>query len=205
MEYISRKPCKGSMYEVEVKAHVKNPASLERRIRKISDYTESYTCKDTYFTFAGTTGYQDERFRLRLIKENTRGQVKAVVTAKERKCLSVVDANLEHEFQVDDPEAFRRFAHLFGFRVLIEKVKEIKKFRYRPHGVKNLPGVLSIELNRVKGLGWFVEVEALVEKSSQMKGARRVVLDILDELDVPRDMIESVPYTRLLYDKKHNK
>ena len=136
-----------------------NPSEIEPRVRKIAGYVESYTCHNTCFTFASTTGYQDERFRLRLMKG------KAVVTAKERKKLAGVEANVEHEFQVDDPGAFREFLRLFGFWVLIEKTRNIKKFRYTPSSKKRLPWNVSIELNNVKGLGKFIEIEALVKKS----------------------------------------
>ena len=185
--------------EVEVKARIRDSLDIERRVRKIAKYSESYICRDTYFTYASTRGYQEERFRLRLMKG------KAVVTAKERKNLAGVEANAEHEFQVDDIEAFREFLRLFGFRVLIEKTKRIKKFSNTPRGKKSLPGTVSIELNDVKGLGKFIEIEALVKKSSEMKKARRLILKILDTLEIPRDQIELTPYTRMLYDRKFTK
>jgi len=188
-----------SFFEVEIKARIKSPSEIERRVRRIAEHAESYTCHDTYFTFADTTGYQDQRFRLRRKKDQS------VVTAKERKKLAGVEANLEHEFTVDDPDVFKEFARVFGFRVLIKKTKEVRKFRYTSPDMKSLPGTVSIELNNVKGLGHFIEIEALVKKAGEMKKAQAIILSILDRLEITRDQIELIPYTRLLYDKKSKK
>lgn len=183
------------MIEVEVKARIKDPREMERRVRKLADYAEQYTCSDTYFTFASSRGYQDMRFRLRLMKG------RALVTAKEKKALSGVETNIEHEFEVDDPEAFRNFARLFGFRVLVEKTKSVKKFKYRIKGSSGFKGNVSIEINRVRGLGNFIEIEALVKDGRHAKKAGKMVLSILEELGISRDCIEQTPYTRLLYEK----
>ncbi len=186
-------------FEVELKAGIRNPGEVEKRIKKIAKHVETYTTEDTYFTYASRKGYQDERFRLRLMKG------KAVVTAKERKSARGVEANLEYEFEVDNAQAFRDFLRLFGFRVLIEKTKRVKKFRYVSSGKKKKDWRVSIELNHVRGLGHFVEIEALVRDAGDVSEARLLILEILDRLGIPRSRIELTPYTRMLYDRKHKK
>ena len=181
--------------EVEIKAWADDPAgsgTLESRVREIADPVDEVKYADTYFTYAHTQGYQHQRFRLREYPGHAR------VTAKVPVSASDPGANVEHEFEVSDPEAFRAFCRAFGFRVLLRKEKHCRRFSPRERG--DYP--LVIELNHIPGLGDFIEVEAMVNKPEEMPSAQALVLRTLTCLGVPPGRIEPIAYTRLLYDRQ---
>ena len=113
--------------EVELKARLDHPGQVEKEIIKKAKPVGEFIEEDIYFTFANTTGYQKQRFRLRRV------QGKAIVTVKiEGEAEPGVEANQEFEFEVSDPQAFKVFCQEFGFRVLIEKKKRVKRFLFIP-------------------------------------------------------------------------
>jgi len=181
--------------EVELKARLKNPEQVEKEIIKKAKPVGEFIEEDIYFTFANTTGYQKQRFRLRRVQE------KAIVTVKiEGKAEPGVEANQEFEFEVSDPEAFKVFCQEFGFRVLIEKKKKVKRFLFIPPE-DEFSEKITIELNQVENLGYFLELETLVENQNQILPASRYLKKLLQEFKIPLSQIESRPYTELLYEK----
>jgi len=178
--------------EVEIKAWADDLPTLEARVRELADLVEEVKYADTYFTYANTSGYQHQRFRLREYPGHAR------VTAKVPVSASDPGANQEHEFEVSDPEAFHAFCRAFGFRVLLRKEKHCRRFCPRERG----PGPLTIELNRIPGLGDFIEIEALVSRPEEVASAQALVLRTLTGLGVPPSRIEPKAYTRLLYDRE---
>jgi len=181
--------------EVELKAWADDLAGLRKKVEKISRLKEEIIQEDIYFTFADTKGYQQQRFRLR------RCGMQSIVTVKiSGKACPGVEANQEFEFEVSDPEAFKVFCQEFGFRILIEKKKKVRKYFYLPPK-KEFPLPVTIELNQVQGLGNFVELETLVSKKSQIPKASQFLKSLLKKLGVPLTEIEPIPYTEMLYQK----
>lgn len=176
--------------EVELKAWVDDPEAMLMKIRELAELKEEVRYADTYWTYAHTQGYQHQRFRLREYPGH------AQVTAKVPVSPENPGANREHEFEVSDPEAFQAFCRAFGFRVLIRKEKQARRFTLRERPA--FP--LTIELNYILGLGHFLEVEALVEDPAQVGAAQALVQTIFARMGVPDSKIEPTPYTRLLYD-----
>jgi adenylate cyclase class 2 len=180
-----------ALIEVELKAWVDDPEAMEAKLQQAAEFKDEVHYADTYFTYAHTTGYQHQRFRLR----ESAGRAK--VTAKVPLFAHLPGANREHEFEVSDPQAFQAFCQAFGFRVLIRKEKHARRFRPR----KALPFPVTIELNQIPGLGCFLEVEALVDDPEKVGAAQALVQSIFQELGVPEAKMEPTPYTRLLYDR----
>lgn len=175
--------------EVELKTRVDDPGALEARVRELADPADDFSYADEYFTFADAPGYQVQRFRLR------QSGGRYVVTAKEP--VAGAGANREYEFEVSDPEAFRAFCRLFGFRELIRKEKRGRRYVLRGESPP-----LSIELCHLPGLGDFLELEILVEIAAQVPAAEARLLALLDRLGVDRGRIEPAAYTRLLYNAR---
>ncbi len=183
--------------EVELKARLKNPEQAEKEIQKRARFIGEFIEQDTYFTFANTTGYQKQRFRLRIVED------KAIVTVKiEGEAEPGVEANQEFEFEVSDPQAFKVFSQEFGFRVMIEKKKKVKRFLFIPPE-EEFSEKITIELNQVENLGYFLELETLVENQNQVTPASRYLKTLLQKFNIPLSQIESRPYTELLYHKLH--
>lgn len=180
--------------EVEIKARVKSLGEVEARLPGRARLFGEIDFHDTYFCPAGVKGYTQKRFRLR------RAGPRSFVTAKQKVREGKVSADIEHEFEVSDAEAFTRFALMFGFRVMIEKRKRGRRWLFEP-----LPGAgserpLVVELVTIEGLGDFVEVEIMVEKKEELAAAHRRIELVLEELGIEPEAVEARAYTRLLHD-----
>lgn len=180
-----------ALIEVELKAWVDEPEAMLAKVRELAEFKDEVRYADTYWTYANTSGYQHQRFRLREYAGRAR------VTAKAPVLVELPGANREHEFEVSDPEAFQAFCRAFGFRVLIRKEKQARRFTPK----EPLAFPLTIELNHIPGLGHFLEVEALIADPAQVGAAQALVQSIFERLKVPESKMEPTPYTRLLYDR----
>jgi adenylate cyclase class 2 len=114
------------------------------------------------------------------------------------------ESNQEFEFEVSDPEAFKVFCQEFGFQVLIEKNKRVQKYLYLPPK-KEFALPVIIELNQVEGLGNFIEIETIVKRKAQISKASQFLKSLLKKLGMPLSKIEPIPYTEMLYRKRHGR
>ncbi|MEI6732013.1 MAG: class IV adenylate cyclase, partial [archaeon] len=105
-----------------------------------------------------------------------------------------VHAKKETEFIVKDISDFLSVIDEFGFRRWLRKEKKTELYRIE----KNF----HIELNNVRGLGWFVEVEYLTDES-HIEYAQRKVEEIIKKLGISKSQIVKSGYTKLLWDKRH--
>jgi len=93
---------------------------------------------------------------------------------------------------VDDAEAFINFCEYLEYKVYIEKHKQGELYTFENVG---------IELSLVEGLGWFVEIEILVDHQSKVTPARNKLREVLQALSVPENKIEPRYYYELLEEK----
>jgi len=186
------------LIEVEKKAWIEDAEAMEKKLSQAGKELGLIDFRDTYFTCSHVTGYTNQRFRLR---EYSGG---ALVTAKEQMEGRGAEVSLEHEFEVDDPEAFRCFAKMFGFKVLIEKKKRGKRFLLGSGKEARERGPFA-ELVEVEGLGAFLEIEVMASDSSKVDEARAKVDRALSDLGVAGESVEARPYTLMLYEKKYGR
>lgn len=106
-----------------------------------------------------------------------------------------VHAKKEVEFKVSDIKNFLALIKDFGFKKWLTKEKTTYLYKIKPH--------FNIELNYLKGLGWFIEVEYLVSKKSQISPARFEINKVLNLLGFSKSDIVKSGYTKQLWDKKH--
>jgi predicted adenylyl cyclase CyaB len=59
---------------------------------------------------------------------------------------------------------------------------------------------ITIELNYVKNLGYFIEIEYLAKKH-EIKKAIRKIISTLSELEISKDQIDNTGYTKMLWKK----
>jgi len=104
-----------------------------------------------------------------------------------------VHAKKETEFEVSDIHGFTRLINDFGFRKWLTKEKYTELYEIK----KNF----HIELNHVKNLGWYIEIEYLC-KSKDILKAKKEVLNVLSKLHLHKRDIVKEGYTKLLWDKK---
>ena len=83
----------------------------------------------------------------------------------------------EHEFEIESPEKFLELMRDLGFREWVKKIKTTEKYTH-----KKDPKII-IEINKVKHLGYFMEVEYIARKS-EMKKAIKKIRNTLKELEI---------------------
>jgi len=179
--------------EVELKAHVDDPDAVLALLEARYGAGAQYIKEDIYYRLPGPDGKGvgrsggGEPIEFRLRREDGR----AVVTAKRKSLSGGIEVNAENEFTVDDPAAFEVFAGYLGAVVFSHKRKEGRSFT---------AGGATIELSNVMGLGWFVEIEELVDagRPGEVERARERVAGLLAAIGVPAERIEPRYYTDML-------
>lgn len=169
--------------EVEIKAWVQEVDRLRENIQAIAEFQNSYEKRDTYFSWPQQVS---PLFRIRRQAESN------TVNYKQKERDEGIEVNREHEFQVDDAEGFISFCEHLGYEVYIEKHKQGELYSFENVG---------IELSLVEGLGWFVEIEILVNHQSEVPPAREKLREVLQALRVSEDKIEPCYYYELLEEK----
>ena len=99
---------------------------------------------------------------------------------------------VEHETEIADPEALREAILAMGWQSVIQ----IEKVRLHYH-LKDV----SFELDAVKGLGAYLEIELLSKEDSD---AEARIIAMAESLGVAADRIERRSYGKLLAEKLHD-
>lgn len=183
------------MLEIELKAWSEDLERVRERLESLGRGPKSprpVVKEDSYYgpADAGTRGLDWRRDRLVRIRRTESG---AVLTAKRKRIESGVETSEEIELGVDDADVAARLLDYLGYRPFLIKRKETRAYAWSDSVV--------VELNRVEGLGSFVEIEALVPESAspaEVDAARARVRSVLRELGVAEDRIEPRPYMDLL-------
>jgi predicted adenylyl cyclase CyaB len=181
--------------EVELKAWADLEAAKARLEALGKKPTKQTIKEDVYFCPRERDPKAVDPFHERVVRLRIDGGA-AFVTAKKKTIEHGVEASEEIEFGADSPEAVKKLLDYLGFRSFIRKRKESRVFLWREG--------LQVELNRIVGLGDFVEVETLIADDASpqaLEEARDEVRDVLRVLGVSDDRIEERPYMVLLREK----
>ncbi len=179
--------------EVETKVKIHDAESMRKRVRKIADFVKKRKKADDYFSIK-RKGYPKKAFRIRATKDEFVVNFKKWLKKYWSKDIVV---KKEFEFNLRDKEHLEHLLELFrdlGFSEWIRKTKISESYRYRKDRRAN------IEINNVEHLGYFLEIEYLCQKH-EMQKAKRVIRQILKELNVKQKDIDNTGYTRMLWDK----
>lgn len=189
-------------WEIELKAAVADHGALRRRLTAWGRPGAAYHKADLYFTRAGEEETGLTAFRLRREKDSwtVTHKVKTVDAAG-------LEQSLETEFQVDDPGAFESFARALGYAPALRKEKRGQAWERAGAADSSLaPEIrLKAELSEVTGLGWYLEIEALVDEAAPdevQAHARQAVFETLEILEIQESAIEARPYTQMLREKR---
>ncbi|MDR3192922.1 MAG: class IV adenylate cyclase [Treponema sp.] len=203
--------------EIELKAWVEDPEALKKSLDTWGEHEKAYEKSDTYWLPAGKpalgpgneapSGEFPPRGKIppsgiRVRREQSAGRdgkssERTLITYKIRELAGEVEVNEEREFEVKDESAFEDLLVLLNLEPRIRKKK--KGWAWNCGGS---PPVLA-ELSHVENLGWFIELEIISGKADGeiVKGERERLLALLDKLGIPRDRIETRPYTLMLKER----
>ncbi len=175
------------MIEVEAKIKVSDPAVFRRRIKKIANFVNKEKKIDDYYTLESLKKYPLKSLRIR-----KKGNIHEINFKQRLSYANGVHAKNEKEFILKDVEPFLELIRDFGFKQWLRKEKSSETYEIS----KNF----HIEINYVKHLGWFSEIEYLCEKKD-IEMARKKVLEIINGLNISKKDIVKEGYTRMLWDK----
>lgn len=175
--------------EVELKAHVRDPEAVKARLPRPLRFEEK---TDIYWRG------QDEsqpRFRTRYEQDGT-GEGDVLFTLKEKSQSGGIETNQEFEFTAPGKEweRVRRFVEKLGYQVAITKHKK---------GYESMipvPGFVPAhaELLEVEPLGWFIEIEFVLDQAEDIPRAKAALHQVLGELGVLASEVEPRPYNDML-------
>lgn len=177
------------MIEVESKIKISNPDAIRKKARLVGKYKGKQNKIDDYYTLESLEKYPRKSLRVRKLDGHYQINFK-----QWRPYIKGVHAKKETEFNVSDIQGFLDLIQDFGFKKWIRKEKETELYEVE----KNL----HIELNNVKGLGWFVEVECLSD-SKHVDQSRNKVLEVFERLGLDSKETIKDGYTKLLWQKKN--
>ena len=177
------------MLEIELKARVRDHASVESRLSSFMTYGGPIDKRDEYWSIplaAPSAAGPGFRFRLRCEPAGD------TVTFKEKTYTSTVEINKETEFGVADAAAFRAFLAKMSAKILYRKSKKGGVWR-------SADGIVA-ELVTVEGLGEYLEVETLCEEtpSVDVNGVRKRLIAVIEKCGLLASDIEPRPYSQLL-------
>ena len=179
--------------ETKVKLQDKQIPALRKRIKKIATLKKKGTKTDDYFAIQ-EKGYPKKAFRIRAQKDSFEVTFKKWITEL---WTPEVVVKQEYEFELDGKEKAEDMLNLFkdlGFKEWVKKIKRNETYKYK----KNKK--LSIEINHVKHLGYFMEMEYLCRKP-EAKKAIRLITKVLKELEIDFNQIDNTGYTKMLWYK----
>jgi adenylate cyclase class 2 len=173
------------MFEVEVKARIEDPASIESQLFTLgASFQHTIHQNDTYFqhplrNFAQT----DEALRIRITDD------KSYLTYKGPKIDSFSKTREELELEVQDPLKFSELLKKIGLNPIMKVVKTRKSYLLQD---------ISISIDTIEELGNFIELELDVPDKAQVPMARERLFTILAQLTISPDKFERRSYLELL-------
>lgn len=184
--------------EVETKVRIdsKKVPELRNRIRKIARFSGKGQREDDYFAIRRfrKKSYPKKAFRVR--KKGGKYEINFKKWLRKYWDEQIV-VKQEFEFVLNNKEDVDKLLALFrdlGFK------QWLKKFKTSESYVHKKDKRIVIEINHVKHLGYFMEIEYLCKKG-EMQKAKGKIRGVLKELEIKPCQIDNTGYTRMLWDK----
>ena len=185
-------------FEVETKFRLdkREVSELREKILKIARFVKKGTKGDDYFAIRRfrKKAYPKKAFRIRATKDEFEINFKKWLR---KYWTNDIVVKQEFEFKLKGKEEVKDLLALFrdlGFREWVKKIKKNESYQHKKDER------IGIEINKVKHLGYFMEIEYLCPKY-EMKMARKKIRKVLKELEIKPEKIDNTGYTKMLWDK----
>jgi len=160
--------------EIEIKVGIINPNEAERVLEHKTEFIKEKEQKDEYFVPINND-YFDEKPTKKYLR--IRHDNKKYILAY-HSCHYGDDGKLlktdEYETEIENPDIMREILEKIGMKLKVTVKKHRKYYKY-----KNF----EILLDKIEGLGWFIEVEAKVVNDSPEK-IKEECYKLLEELNI---------------------
>jgi len=184
--------------EVETKVKIDDDKVNEFRdkIKKIAVFVKKGRKQDDYFAIRRRikSAYPKKAFRIRASKDEFEVNFKKWL---KKYWTDDIVVKQEFEFKLKGKDAVEDLLELFrdlGFKEWMKKTKDNETYAYKKDKR------LSIEINNVKNLGYFIEMEYL-SKMSELEKARKKIREVLKILKINPEQIDNTGYTKMLWYK----
>ncbi|MCD2320121.1 class IV adenylate cyclase [Borreliella burgdorferi] len=169
------------MFEIESKAFI--PPKELKRIIKLANKKFKFIKKEIKTDIY----YSNQKKIIRIRKLNT---LEKIVTFK-KKILDnnhTVEINKEIEFKIDSINNFLTLIKELKFKKLYKKIK--KSLIYQTNN-------LNVEINEIKNLGFFLEIEKIINNQNDIDLAKKEIDNIINQFGL-KENIETRSYSELL-------
>ena len=188
------------MYEIELKAHVKEVSKVSETLHKIAKFIHSVKKEDSYYTLE-----KDSKKITAIIRKETEflnGEKKEsfFLTYKKKEMKlnnsgKLIEVNDEKETYLSSEDALSELFIDSGFNISLKKTKEVEVFQ-----TDTKAGICTLELCNVEPLGFFLEIEILSEKNDlqTVKNAEEIIKNFFFQCSLKESDIEEKYYSELL-------
>lgn len=182
--------------ETKIKIDDSDVNNFREKIKKIADFVKKGKKVDDYFAIRRKikSCYPKKAFRIRATKDGFEVNFKKWMV---KYWTNDIVVKQEFEFSLKGKEHVEDLLALFkdlGFKEWMRKTKENETYSYKKDKR------LSIELNKIKYLGYFIEMEYLCKKN-EIKKARKIIREVLKILRIKPEQIDNTGYTKMLWYK----
>ena len=180
--------------ETKIKLLDDEVAEMRERIKKVAKLEKKATKADDYFAIQNKLDYPKKAFRIRAAKNKFEVNFKKWLTRLWTKDIVVKQ---EFEFELEGKDQVEDLLALFrdlGFKEWVKKIKHNETYIYKKDKR------VSIEINNVKHLGYFMEIEYLCQPHELQK-ARNRIRKILKAFNIRAEQIDNTGYTKMLWYK----
>lgn len=193
------------MFEIELKAHVRNREELLAELKNFATYEKTVERNDLYYgkkIESENSTLKSIAVRLRKeSKETEQGsEIKNIFTYKQKETKRTsseieTELNDEKECTVSDFTPIEEFLKDSGFILSLHKKKSVEGYI-----LKTDVGMANIEVCNVPPLGDFIEIEILSKTKDEktVKNIQKELISILQRCKISESDIESKYYSEML-------
>tara|TARA_Y100000310_G_C20642712_1_gene794856 strand:- start:52 stop:621 length:570 start_codon:yes stop_codon:yes gene_type:complete len=180
--------------ESKIKLTEKEVPLFRKRIKEIARFKKKETKKDQYYSLEKAF-YPKKAFRIRSNGKEDIVNFKKWLKKFWKQGIVVKE---EYEFKINNKDHFLALMTDLGFKRWIAKTKISETYKHNKYKK------LNIELNEVKDLGFFIEIEYLAKHNEMIK-ARDIIVNVEKQLYIDKSKINNTGYTKMLWKKRHRK
>jgi predicted adenylyl cyclase CyaB len=178
-------------YEIERKAWLRDPDGARDRLAHMGRACGETRKDDRYYLLEPKAPGCIDMIRDPIFRIRTEGD-RCLLTAKKRSFRGKTEINEEVEIPAGTPEeTIRLFEDCLGLRPFVRKHKHTQLFEVNG---------LDVEINFVKSLGWFLEVEATADGLDPEEENRIMnsIDEVFDALGIREEDLEPRYYIEML-------
>lgn len=162
------------MREIEVKAKVRNEQDFLGRLAKLNvQLGKTKKQRDVIFCEPGSKDYEPGSIWLRI---RTEDDAKTIFTLKKDNGMRL--DSTEHELEVADSKEMEAVVRAMGYEHYCELVKTRQKAKH---------GDIELCLDKLDGLGSFVEAEKITESSADHQQVLSELWELLGQLGITKE------------------